>query len=69
MSLHPRVRRFAGTDASVVPPALPLGHADVQWDALPHAVQADVLARWCEMLGDVMTRATAADTVVDEATS
>lgn len=41
-------------------PALPLGHADVRWDALPRAVQDEVLARWCEMLGAVIAIDTAA---------
>ena len=34
-------------------PALPLGHADVHWDALPRPVQDEVLARWCELLSAV----------------
>lgn len=42
-----------------VQPALPLGHAEVRWDELPHAVQADVLARWCELLNTVITPAAA----------
>lgn len=38
-----------------VQPALPLGHVEVRWDALPRAVQDDVLARWCELLHTVIT--------------
>lgn len=41
-----------------VQPALPLGHAEVRWEELPHTVQADVLARWCELLHTVSTSAT-----------
>ena len=49
------VRRRTSTDSRVVQPALALGHAEVRWDALPPAVQVDVLARWCEMLSDIIT--------------
>lgn len=38
-----------------VQPALSLGHAEVRWDALPPAVQDEVLARWCELLDAVIT--------------
>lgn len=38
-----------------VQPALPLGHAEVHWDALPPAVQDEVLARWCELLDAFIT--------------
>lgn len=47
-------RRSISVHARVVQPMLPLGHADVRWEALPPSVQVDVLARWCEMLHDVM---------------
>lgn len=47
-------RRAPRSDARVVQPMLPLGHADVRWEALPPRVQGEVLARWCEMLQDVM---------------
>ncbi len=47
-------RRAPRSDARVVQPMLPLGHADVCWEALPPRVQVEVLARWCEMLQDVM---------------
>lgn len=50
------VRPVSRADSRVAQAALPLGHADVRWDALPPAVQGDVLARWCEMLRDVMPR-------------
>jgi hypothetical protein len=40
-----------------VQPDLPLGHSDVHWDTLPHAVQTEVLARWCELLDAVITGA------------
>lgn len=63
MSVRPS-RRAA---SRVVQAALPLGHADVRWDALPPAVQAEVLARGCELLRDVMRRAPA-DAIVAEAT-
>ena len=43
-----------------VQPALPLGHAEVHWDALPRAVQDEVLARWCELLDVVLTSPAAA---------
>lgn len=36
-------------------PALPLGHAEVHWNALPPAVQDELLARWCELLDAVIT--------------
>lgn len=51
-------RRALSVDARVVQPALPLGHADVRWEALPPSVQVDVLARWCEMLHEAMRAAT-----------
>lgn len=47
-------RRSIRADSRAVQPALSLGHADVCWEALPHDVQIDVLARWCELLRDVM---------------
>jgi hypothetical protein len=34
----------------MVQPALPLGYAEVHWEALPAPVREDVLARWCELL-------------------
>ena len=69
MSVHPRVRRSIPVQTCVVQAALPLGHADVHWDALPRAVQVDVLARWCEMLRDVMAPATDGEIVADESGS
>ena len=66
MSMHPRVRRSIPAQTCAVQAALPLGHADVHWDALPRAVQVDVLARWCEMLRNVMTPGTDAAIVADE---
>ncbi len=54
MSRRPVLR----VDARVVQPALPLGHADVRWEALPPGVRVDVLARWCEMLHEAMRAAT-----------
>ncbi len=53
-------RRALSVDARVVQPTLPLGHADVRWEALPPSAQGEVLARWCEMLHDAMR--TAAET-------
>ena len=50
-------RRALSVDARVIQPMLPLGHADVCWSALPPRVQVEVLARWCEMLHDVMRTA------------
>ena len=48
-------RRHAPSIAAhVLQPALPLGHADVRWEALPPRVQAEVLAHWCAMLHDAM---------------
>ncbi len=57
------IRRALSIDARVVQPMLPLGHADVCWEALPPRVQVEVLARWCEMLQDAMrtVEETAAD--------
>lgn len=49
MSVRPRLT----SSLHVVQPALALGHAEVRWDALPAAVQVEVLARWCEMLREV----------------
>lgn len=69
MRKHPCIRRFATPVARAIQPALPLGHADVDWDALPRAVQVDVLARWCEMLRDVMTPKTDVGMVRDESGS
>lgn len=46
--------RVAGVPRAVQP-ALPLGHAEVHWEALPPAVQGEVLARWCELLDAVIT--------------
>lgn len=65
MSVRPSRR----ADSRVVQAALPLGHADVRWDVLPPAVQVDVLARWCEMLDDVMPRATDGRVVAEETRS
>lgn len=48
------VRRRTSAESHAVQPALALGHAEVRWDALPPAVQVDVLARWCEMLSAVI---------------
>jgi len=48
-------RRRVAVGPHAVQPALPLGHADVLWDALPRTVQDDVLARWCELLSAVIT--------------
>ena len=47
-------RRSLRVDTRVLQPTLPLGHADVCWDALPPRVQVEVLARWCEMLHDAL---------------
>jgi hypothetical protein len=58
-----RKHRFTATRA--VQPALPLGHAEVQWDALPRAVQDDVLARWCELLRAVISADLPASTMPD----
>ena len=63
------VRPSRCADSRVVQAALPLGHADVRWDAFPPAVQVDVLARWCEMLRDVMPRATDGRVVAEETRS
>ncbi len=51
------VCRHRAASSPAIQPALPLGHADVQWDALPRAVQDEVLARWCELLSTVITPA------------
>jgi hypothetical protein len=48
---------------------LPLGHAAVQWDMLPHAVQTEVLARWCELLDAVITGAAPAAMTRDDETA
>ena len=69
MSLPPRVHRSTPAQTRVVQAALPLGHADVHWDALPRAVQIDVLARWCEMLRAVMVPATDGVIVAEESGS
>ena len=69
MSVPPRIRRSIPAQTCVVQAALPLGHADVHWDALPRAVQADVLARWCEMLRDVMAPATDGQIAAEESGS
>lgn len=42
------------TGPRALQPALPLGLAEVRWDALPRAVQEEVLARWCELLSAVI---------------
>ena len=48
-------RRHAPSIAAhVLQPALPLGHADVRWEALPPTVQGEVLAHWCAMLHEAM---------------
>ena len=47
-------RRSRSVDARAMQPALSLGHAEVSWQALPSSVQRDVLARWCELLRDVL---------------
>lgn len=44
------VLRPRATVIHAVQPVLALGHAEVRWDALPRAVQDEVLARWCELL-------------------
>jgi hypothetical protein len=49
------IRRRPSANSHVVQPALALGHAEVHWDALPAAVQDEVLARWCELLHDVIS--------------
>ena len=49
------VRRRPSAKSHVVQPALALGHAEVRWDALPAAVQGEVLARWSELLRDVIS--------------
>ncbi len=58
-------RRALSVAAHVVQPALPLGHADVRWEALPPRVQGEVLAHWCAMLHEAMRAShdTAATTV------
>lgn len=48
--LGPHVR---GKRHETVQPALPLGYAEVRWDALPVAVREEVLARWCDLLSEV----------------
>jgi hypothetical protein len=57
------VRRRAGAVGRAVQSALPLGHAEVRWDALPRAVQDEVLTRWCELLSAVVTDQTHDDDV------
>ena len=47
--MNGRGRRLTAVPRALQP-ALPLGHADVRWDALPRAVQDEVLAHWCELL-------------------
>lgn len=63
------VRHSSRADSRMVQAALPLGHAEVRWDALPPAVQVEVLARWCEMLRDVMPRAADDDVAAKETSS
>lgn len=63
------VRHSSRAESRMVQAALPLGHADVHWDALPSAVQVEVLARWCEMLRDVMPRAVDDDVAAGETPS
>lgn len=46
-------RRVRGKKHETVQPALPLGHTDVRWDALPVAVREEVLARWCDLPSEV----------------
>jgi hypothetical protein len=43
-------RRTGRLTRGVVQPALPLGYAEVHWDALPVSVREEVLTRWCELL-------------------
>lgn len=51
-------RRALSVAAHLVQPALPLGHADVRWEALPPNVQGEVLAHWCTMLHEAMRAST-----------
>ena len=59
------VRRRPSANSHVVQSALALGHAEVRWDALPAAVQGEVLARWSELLRDVIAPSASACATAD----